>query len=157
MSRIVCRVADSEIQPAEVFETIREPGHGAQNFFFGAVRATNWGRNVVAVAYDAFEPLAEKVLREICQEAQAKWGQDLQLCVIHRTGKLSVGELSVGIGVSSTHRDESYQASRYVIEQLKIRAPIWKKEFYDTGESEWLKGHALCQHAPDGEAKHHHE
>jgi molybdopterin synthase catalytic subunit len=123
--------------------------HGAHILFFGVVRKENLGRKVVAVAYDAFPPLAETVLREICQEARARWGAGLEFRLMHRTGKLSVGEISLAVSVSSQHRDESYQASRYVIEELKRRAPVWKKEFYEDGESEWLKGHALCAHASE--------
>ena len=125
------------------------PGHGGQNIFFGAVREVNHGKKVVAVSYDAFEPLAEKILAEIAAEAKSKWGSDLCILVWHRTGTLSVGQLSVAIGVSSKHRDEAYLASRYVIEEIKTRAPIWKKEHYEDGETEWLKGHALCGHGAE--------
>ena len=145
MSQIHCTVSDKKIDASAVLEFAKDYGHGAQTTFFGAVRARNAGRNVIAVAYDAFEPLAEQILREIADEAREKWGHDLKIYIAHRTGNLAVGEVSVAIGVSSKHRDEAYQASRYVIEQIKLRAPIWKKEIYDNGETEWLKGHALCQ------------
>lgn len=151
MSTVRCRVSERMIEPNDVFQFIRHPGHGAQNFFFGAVRSGNRGRTVVAVHYDAFESLAIRTLQEICFEAQAKWANDGVIYVAHRTGRLGVGEISVGIGVSSRHRDEAYQASRYIIEQIKLRAPIWKKEVYEDGETEWLKGHALCQHGNEGE------
>lgn len=154
---IWCIVTEKKIDPVEVFELASDCGHGAQNFFFGAVRAKNLGRTVVAVAYEAFVPLAEATLFEIAREARAEWGELLRICVIHRTGKLEVGELSVAIGVSSPHRDESYQASRYIIEQIKQRAPIWKKEFYEDGETEWLKGYALCQHNHGHEEVEHRE
>lgn len=154
--KIQCRVGDAEIDLQEVFASACDYGHGAQNFFFGSVRAINAGKKVTAVSYDAFEPLAEKILQEISLEAQLKWGGTLKICVIHRTGKLLIGEISVAIGVSSMHRDESYQASRYIIEQIKKRAPIWKKEHYENGETEWLKGHALCQHADSTHHEHSH-
>lgn len=120
--------------------------HGAKLLFTGVVRSTNHGRQVVAVEYDIFKPLAEVIFEQIKQEAKAQWGQDLEIAVEHYTGRLEPGQTSVVIGVSSRHRDECYQASRYVIEQIKHRAPIWKKEFYADGETEWLQGHALCQH-----------
>lgn len=151
MDRILCEIVNEKIDPSEVFEFASDFGHGAQDFFFGSVRAKNLGREVVAVGYDAATPLAEKVLREIACEAISQWGETLRICVLHRVGKLTVGEISVAIGVSSPHRDESFQACRYVIEEIKKRAPIWKKEFYSDGETEWLKGHALCQHS------HHHD
>ncbi|MCC7441564.1 MAG: molybdenum cofactor biosynthesis protein MoaE [Bdellovibrionales bacterium] len=138
-------MSEAPIDLARFVSGLGAPGHGAQNLFFGAVRETNHGKRVLAVSYDAFAPLAEATLRDICGEAAGRWGEDLRFRVLHRTGRLGVGELSVAIGVSSRHREESYQASRYVIEELKKRAPIWKKEHYEGGETEWLKGHALCQ------------
>ena len=146
MSKVFCDITDHNIDPLSSFQFATDHGHGAQNFFFGAVREMNHGKEVVAVEYDAFIPLAKKVLEEISLEAQNQWGSDLKISVLHRIGKLSVGEVSVAIGVSSKHRDESYQASRYIIEQIKVRVPIWKKEYYINGETEWLKGHSLCQH-----------
>lgn len=146
MSQVSCEVSANAIESQRVFAATRNPKHGGLCFFFGAVREQNGGKDVVAVEYDAAIPLAEKVLRDLADEAKTKWGQDLDLCVIHRIGRLNVGEVSVAIGVSSRHRDEAFQASRYVIEQIKLRVPIWKKEIYADGESEWLKGHALCQH-----------
>jgi molybdopterin synthase catalytic subunit len=110
------------------------------------VRNTNHGRQVQAVSYDAHPALAETCFREICQEASGRWGETLQVALIHRVGRLEVGEISVSIAIGLPHRDEAYQASRYVIEELKKRAPIWKKEHYIDGESEWLQGHALCSH-----------
>jgi molybdopterin synthase catalytic subunit len=145
-SPIRCLVSEEEINSEQIFNFAKEHGHGAQNFFFGAVRSENLGRKVLSVGYDAAPALAAKSLREIATECLEKWGNDLRIIVVHRTGKLGVGELSVAIGVSSKHRDESYLASRYIIEEIKTRVPIWKKEYYVDGESEWLKGHALCQH-----------
>jgi molybdopterin synthase catalytic subunit len=142
---ILCKITAEAICEVEVFQFVKTPQHGGMNFFFGAVRDFNGGKNVVAVSYDAFEPLAEQVFRDIAREACQKWGNELRIYIVHRVGKLLCGDTSVGIGVSSRHRDESYQASRYVIENIKHRAPIWKKEFYENGETEWLKGHALCQ------------
>lgn len=145
-TRIFCDVTLSAIDPAGVLARIENTGHGAQNLFFGKVRAENRGREVVAVAYDAAVGLAYRALQEIAAEATQRWGREMNICVVHRIGKLAVGEVSVAIGVSATHRDEAYQASRYIIEQIKVRAPIWKKEYYSTGETDWLKGHSLCQH-----------
>ena len=147
-ARKLISVSDTSIDGTTAFSALQSTGqtssHGAEILFLGVVRDINLGRAVTAVAYDAFAPLAEKILETIADEAKAKWG-DLQIAIFHRTGKLAVGEVSLAIAVSSRHRDESYLASRYVIEEIKARAPIWKKEFYTDGESEWLKGHALCQ------------
>ena len=115
---------------------------GAQIVFSGVVRNRNEGRPVLAVTYDAHRPLAEQTFRDIAEEVCARWG-DLSVVIAHRAGRLSVGEVSVVIGVASPHREEAYQASRYVIEQLKLRSPVWKQEHYADGESDWLKGHSL--------------
>lgn len=146
VDEVFCRVTNEPIEPSLLLRQSPKSSHGAANIFFGHVRDINHGRRVIAVSYDAFEPLAETIFRQICGEARAKWGDDLRIRLLHRTGRLSVGEISVAIIVSSRHRDESYLASRYVIEQVKARAPIWKKEFYEDGETEWVQGHALCQH-----------
>jgi len=148
--QIVVEVIDQEID-LEVFGKKIESrmdwlGCGADIFFVGRVRDFNHGKKVVGVSYDAFKPLAEKTFHEICQEAALEWGPLMSLTLLHRVGRLEVGDASVYISVTTPHRDEAFEACRYVIEQLKIRAPIWKKEHYDTGDSEWLKGHELCRH-----------
>ena len=112
---------------------------------FSVLSATRiFGRRVVAVSYDVFEPLALSAFREICEKAREKWGKELRIFLVHRKGTLEIGEIAVAIGVSSAHRDEAYQASRFIIEEVKHKAPIWKKEHYERGESEWVQGHSLC-------------
>ena len=120
--------------------------NGALNMFIGKVRNHNMGKAVNAVSYDVFAPLACNVFQEICAEATAQFGERLRLYIEHYKGKLEIGGISVIIAVGSPHRDESFQACRYLIEQLKIRAPIWKQEHYVDGVSEWVKGHTLCGH-----------
>jgi molybdopterin synthase catalytic subunit len=120
--------------------------NGALNMFIGKVRNHNMGKAVNAVSYDVFAPLACNVFQEICAEATAQFGDRLRLYIEHYKGKLEIGGISVIIAVGSPHRDESFQACRYLIEQLKIRAPIWKQEHYVDGDSEWVKGHTLCGH-----------
>ncbi|MFK7824449.1 MAG: molybdenum cofactor biosynthesis protein MoaE [Oligoflexales bacterium] len=128
-------------------ENSSEDLHGAEAWFFGRVRKINHGRIVKSLSYDIHMQLADKVLAEICQEAMSNWEGSAKTWVIHSYGDLKVGDLSVIIKASCPHRDESFKLCRYIIEELKKRAPIWKKEYYTDGESEWLKGHALCQHA----------
>ncbi|NRA45780.1 MAG: molybdenum cofactor biosynthesis protein MoaE [Oligoflexales bacterium] len=127
--------------------TASEDTHGAEAWFMGKVRNLNHGRTVKSLSYDIHSQLAHKVLKEICQEAQSRWEESAKAWVMHSYGNLKVGDISVMIKVTCPHRDESFHICRYIIEELKKRAPIWKKEFYSDGESEWLKGHALCQHA----------
>ena len=122
----------------------QETGFGASCEFTGRVRAVNFGRAVDSVHYDAMIPLARKALEKISIEALADAGTVGSVRIEHRTGLVGVGELSVWIQVLTPHRDEAFQVCRTVIERLKHEAPIWKKEVYTDGETEWLKGHSLC-------------
>lgn len=114
--------------------------NGACALFVGRVRNHNLGRPVSGMSYDAFEPLAISTLRQICEEAMAQSGEDLSCFVEHFKGYLPIGGLSVVIAVGSPHRDAAYAASRYIIEELKRRAPVWKEEHYTDGDRQWLAG-----------------
>lgn len=141
---ITVKISTSVIEEEKASECVFDPSHGAEVIFSGRVRDHNLGKKVVAVSYDVFEPLAKKALQDLCIQAAKKWGPRIKIAVVHRVGRLLVGEASVVIAVSSPHRDEAYQASRFIIEQIKHEVPIWKKEHYEDGDTEWLKGHALC-------------
>jgi molybdopterin synthase catalytic subunit len=145
MSFVVAEVSGAAITPERVARELSGADHGAQVVFWGVVRGTNACRAVVAVTYDAHVELAERIFRDIGDEARARWGSQLRVIVIHRIGRLDVGEASVAIGVASPHRDAAYEASRHVIEQLKVRSPIWKQEHYADGAAGWLPGHALAR------------
>ena len=146
MGMIYVEVTSDPIAADRVLNLLNYPAHGAHNLFLGVVRDHHLGKKVLGVSYDIFEPLAEVVFKNLCGEAQQKWGSDLSCVMIHRTGRLGIGEASVAIAVASVHRAECYAASRYLIDELKMRAPIWKQEHYEEGESAWLSGHALCGH-----------
>jgi len=141
------------VRPGLVTEALENPAHGGIAVFYGAVRNLNHGRIVTAVSYECHQALAEKELTTIISEARSKWGDAMDVIVLHGTGRLRVGEISVAIGVSSPHRSEAFEGCRYLIEELKTRVPIWKQEHYIDGDSEWLKGHALCQQG--GASEHH--
>lgn len=146
--RIHCFIesdALNEKRRSELNDLLDGNQFGAKVVFEGQVRKNNHGKEVVSVAYDTFEPLALKTLRAIAEET-LELASDMRVVMWHRQGNLKVGETSVWIGVSTVHRAECYEASRKLIEELKARAPIWKKEVYVDGETEWLKGHALCAH-----------
>lgn len=139
-------ISDTPLDPREIEAGVLSPSRGASLVFTGIIRDHNAGKRVVAVSYDVFEPLCLEVFRELAAEARAKWGPDLAVAIAHRRGKLHVGDVAVVIAVGAPHRDETYRASRFLIEEVKHRAPIWKKEHYEGGESEWVQGHALCGH-----------
>jgi molybdopterin synthase catalytic subunit len=127
------------IDPMAVLSLVGSPADGAAILFLGTVREENDGRSVSGMSYDAFVEMAEPVLREIAVEAAERAGSD-RIAVVHRIGELRIGEVSVAIAVSSAHRAESFDAARYVIEQIKVRLPVWKHEHYLDGESSWLAG-----------------
>lgn len=128
------------IDPAALLEEVGAPEDGAVLLFLGIVRNHNDGRSVGGMRYDAYVSMAESVLARIVEEAGERWGTD-RLTAVHRVGELSVGEPSVAIVVSTPHRAEAYEASRYVIEELKRRLPVWKEERYVDGEARWLDGY----------------
>jgi molybdopterin synthase catalytic subunit len=110
------------------------------------VRETNEGRAVSGLAYEAYDEMAEKELRSICEEAAERFDVGA-LRAIHRIGELELGAVSVVIGVAAPHRVDCYEASRYVIEELKKRLPVWKHERYVGGDAAWVG----AVHAPAGD------
>lgn len=116
----------------------RGEGCGAVASFVGLVRATHNGRAVKHLEYEAFEALALNVFRQIQAEAAEHW-PGASLGIVHRTGRLAVGEASVVIVAATAHRAEAFQACRYAIERVKQIAPVWKHEFFEDGEA-WVEG-----------------
>lgn len=109
---------------------------GAVATFEGTVRRHSRGREVIALEYEAYEGMAEEVMAEIADEVKAKY--DLcEVAITHRLGRLEVGETSVAIAVSAPHRQDALAACKDVIDALKERVPLWKKELYEGGE-EWI-------------------
>ncbi|MET0292864.1 MAG: molybdenum cofactor biosynthesis protein MoaE [Steroidobacteraceae bacterium] len=105
--------------------------------FEGWVRDHNEGQAVVRLAYEAFEALGVLEGERILAEAREKFGVEQIVCV-HRLGELEIGDVAVWVGVASPHRDEAFRACRYVIDEVKHRVPVWKKEHYASGDSGWV-------------------
>ncbi len=126
----------------DAYDFVSDPAHGAVDVFVGAVRNHHEGNKVQGITYDVHEVLAEKTFQDVAEEAQKKW-KEIKIYISHYKGELEIGGISVIIAVSSAHRAESFEACRYVIEELKKRSPVWKKEHYPEGKSEWLPGHSL--------------
>lgn len=121
-------------------DIVREVGSvedGALLFFQGRVRRTNRGRAVSRLEYEAYGEMAERELSAICREALEQFDVG-SIAAAHRVGDLALGEVSVAIAVTSPHRDDGYRASRWIIEAIKVRLPIWKHEHYEDGESHWV-------------------
>ena len=126
---------------------LRGEGCGAVASFVGLVRATHKGRVVKYLEYEAFDALAIKVFEQIQAEVAEQWPGSA-LGIVHRTGRLEVGEASVVIVAATAHRAEAFQVCRYAIERIKQIAPVWKHEFFEDGEA-WVEG-AVAD--PDDEA-----
>lgn len=132
-------IVHDPIRNDDVLAHVGADEDGAAILFLGMVRNHADERPVTGMTYEAYEEMATSVLHEIAEEAAQRIGSD-RVAVVHRVGDLTIGEVSVAIAVSSPHRAESYDASRYVIEEIKKRLPVWKKEHYADGEREWVKG-----------------
>lgn len=132
------RIQEQPISVDEALSAVRRPDCGAVCAFLGTVRNHHNGKTVVDIRYSAFKEMAEKELERIVAEVKQKWPLG-EVAVVHRTGKLQIGDISVLIAVSSHHRKESFEACRHIIETLKKTVPIWKEEFYETGKA-WVGG-----------------
>ena len=118
-------------------EQVRRPDCGAVVTFLGTVRDLTDGKITTALDYEAYPGMAEKKMAEIEQETRARWAVG-EIVMVHRLGHLDVGEVSVAVAVSCPHRSEAFEACRYAIDRLKELVPIWKKENWADGRTEWV-------------------
>ncbi len=121
------QVTADPIDAGRVIEAVRDPGAGAVVVFIGTVRDNADGRPVNALEYEAYVPMAERKMAEIAADVQEEWGA--RAAMVHRVGRLAVGEISVVIAISAPHRAEAFAACRAAIDELKEVVPVWKKEF----------------------------
>jgi len=139
------------IDPAAWRATLADPACGGYASFEGWVRDSNEGQRVTHLEYEAFEPLAVREGERILEEALARFGAEHAACV-HRVGDLAVGDMAVWVGVSARHRQEAFLACRYIIDEVKHRLPIWKKEHYESGDTGWVNCER-CAAAPHHSAE----
>lgn len=132
-------IVTDPIQPAEILSGLASHADGACLLFLGVVRDHNLGRPVAGLDYQVYQGMAERVLYAIAEEASERFGTR-RITVLHRVGFLDIGEVSTAIAVATPHRGEAYDASRYIIEEIKKRLPIWKREHYLEGDSDWVGG-----------------
>ncbi|HEX6533792.1 MAG TPA: molybdenum cofactor biosynthesis protein MoaE [Gemmatimonadaceae bacterium] len=130
-------IVDRPIDPAALLAEVQAHRNGASILFVGTVREVNDGRAVTGIEYSAYEAMAEAEMARIASEAGERFGTS-DLVVEHRIGRLALGEASVAIAVAHPRRAQAYEASRYVIEELKRRVPVWKREAYIDGTREWV-------------------
>ena len=123
---------------------IKDSKFGASIYFLGTVRNINDNKTVTGITYDSHDEMVIKSFEEIYNEADQKLDiKEKTVFIEHAKGYLNLGEISIIIAVACKHRDQAYVLSRYIIEEIKKRSPIWKKEHYENDESEWLKGNPI--------------
>ena len=142
------RIAEHKFQPEKERDGLATPSCGGYVSFEGWVRNRNEGQEVLRLEYQAYEVLALKEGGRIVVEAAKLFPVQNALC-IHRVGELEIGDLAVWVGVSAGHRDEAFKACRYIIDEIKSRVPIWKKEYYVSGDSGWVNCEACASNAHD--------
>jgi molybdopterin synthase catalytic subunit len=146
------RLSEGALQPQQLQRELQDGRCGGYVSFEGWVRNQNEGRNVLRLEYEAFAPLAlregERILASACQRFEV-----VHVRCAHRIGLLQVGDLAVWVGVSAVHRGEAFDACRFIIDEIKHRVPIWKKEHYQDGDSGWVN----CEHCAAAPRHHDHQ
>jgi molybdopterin synthase catalytic subunit len=134
-------VIPGALDAQRLIEHVRKDESGAVALFSGVVRNENMGRRVLYLEYDAYPEMAERVMRDIAEDATGRWPLT-DVAMQHRTGRLEIGETSLLIAVSSAHRKEAFEACHVLVDRFKEVVPIWKKEVWEGGE-EWIEGEAV--------------
>ncbi len=132
------RLQKQPIRSEELIAQVRSDADGAVALFLGTVRAHNKGRRVLYLEYEAYSAMAESEMAAIERQARERFELS-DVALVHRTGRLEIGEVSVAVAVASAHRATAFEACRFVIDTLKQKVPIWKKEVFEGGEA-WIEG-----------------
>lgn len=140
------KLSSTPLEEINLREGLVSQSAGAFVCFEGWVRNHNEGKKVSALEYEAYESLCEKEAEKIFQEVEKKFNVIAAKC-FHRVGRLELGDMAIWIGVITAHRDESFKACRYIIDEIKFRLPIWKKEHYENGDSGWVACEACASHS----------
>ena len=137
MNRSTFAITDQPIEVSQLSQLLREDSAGAYASFEGWVRNSNEGQDVTSLEYEAHAPVAVSEGEKILEEARERFGL-LAAESRHRVGHLQIGDCAVWVGVSAAHRGAAFEGCRYIIDELKQRLPIWKKEHYRDGHSDWI-------------------
>jgi molybdopterin synthase catalytic subunit len=129
----VFKITKEPLVAASIIAQVNKSGNGGICTFVGTVRDNAEGKGVLHLEYDAYPAMAEKKLAEIASEINDKWGLP-DVAIVHRIGKLEIGEAAVVIAVGAPHRKEAFVACQYAIDRIKEFVPIWKKEYFEDGE-----------------------
>jgi molybdopterin synthase catalytic subunit len=129
-------LTESPLELGELLASVQSPERGAVACFLGTVRNHHGGRAVLRLEYSAYAPMVEAECARIVAEAESRW--QVAVALRHRIGRLEIGDAAVAVVAASAHRDEAFVSCRHVIEELKQRVPIWKREVYADGTEEWV-------------------
>jgi len=138
-------VTDRPLSEAALTEAVADPEAGGIVVFSGVVRNETGGRGVKFLEYEAHAPMAEAKMREIGEAVRARWPSVKRVAMVHRVGRLEIGEASVAIAVSASHRREAFEACHFAIDRLKETVPVWKKEHFEDGEV-WVGLQSDCDY-----------
>jgi molybdopterin synthase catalytic subunit len=141
----IVRLTFEPIDFAQLTEAVRSTQAGAVVLFLGTVRELTAGRRTVALDYEAYPVMAQSKMQELCTEAAERWPV-LRAAVVHRLGRLDLGDVSVAVAVSCPHRAQAFEAGRFLIDRLKKVVPVWKQENWADGTTEWV--HPGAEPAP---------
>jgi len=136
------RITRSPIDPARVLELVGDREAGGVVLFVGTIRRKSEGRSVEGLTYEVYRGMAERRMREIEDSVRKKWPV-VKMAMVHRYGRLKVGDVSVAVAVSCEHRAEAFEACRYAIDTIKGTLPMWKRERFKGGAQEWVKGYPI--------------
>ena len=134
MTADLFRVVETPLSTDAAAAVVDEPGAGGIAIFSGVVRNQTDGRPVKFLEYEAHAPMAEAKMREIGEALRARWAEVKRVAILHRVGRLEIGEASVLIAVSAAHRQDAFEACKFAIDTLKRTVPVWKKEHFEDGE-----------------------
>ncbi|MBU8854762.1 molybdenum cofactor biosynthesis protein MoaE [Priestia megaterium] len=148
MNQHLFEVVNQSIAVDEIIKKVSRRDAGAITTFIGTVREFTKGKKTLSLEYQAYVPMAVKMLSQIGDEIQEKW-PDALAAITHRIGKLDITEVAVVIAVSSPHRKTAYEANEYAIERIKQIVPIWKKEFWEDG-TKWIGDQLETKEYPEG-------
>jgi molybdopterin synthase catalytic subunit len=133
-------ITEQSISTDEVVARLADPANGAVVTFIGVVRGVTEGRETLYLEYEAYPEMAEMVLQQIADEIRERWTDIRAVAIVHRVGRLEIGETAVVIALAASHRAQTFDALRYAIDRIKDIAPIWKKEYWADGAA-WRSEH----------------
>ncbi len=132
-------VTEDPISLDEVSAMVSDPAYGAVTIFQGVVRNRTGARAVDHLEYEAYPEMAEEVMAQVAQEVHDRWPEIGKVAIVHRIGRLDVGEVALVAAVSAPHREPTYEALQFIVNKVKETLPIWKKEVWEDGEA-WVEG-----------------